>query len=932
MQEALTFGRFRLLPAARILYCGDQRLKVGSRALEILLALAERAGDLVSKQELAARVWPGLHVDDGALRVHVSALRKVLGDDPAAPQFIFNVAGQGYRFVAPTTVPTAQEQSTTDEARATVSRAAVRAIGRELAIRRVIASLQQSRFVTITGPGGIGKTTVAMAVAEQLASGYSHGKTFVDLTSLSDPELLPSTLASALRLPVSTDDPTGELIAWLRTQKMLLMLDSCEHLIDAVADLGEKIISAAADVHLLTTSREPLRAAGEWVTRLPPLELPSRLDGAGLREALESPAILLFVERARAADDTFALSGDNVADIIDICHRLDGIPLAIEFAAARVGAFGAKELLTRLDDRFALLRSGRRTAVPRHRTLRATLDWSHELLPPREQVLFRRLAAFRGSFTLDAVQMTASAPGEQAEVLLDGIANLVAKSLLNTNSEDGEVRYSLLETTRAYAAEKLLQSHEAARLARLLAEYLDQLFDTAERDWANMPTPQWSRRYELVIGDVRAALDWAFSEEGDTALGAALTASSSPLWFSLGLLAEYRVRAERALRLVEVGRIIAPRAEMRLNILVASARFHTDGPLTERLKSYARALEIASSLDDGEYQLRALWGLAAHRFSQGNYDEGLEFCERLDAVAETSNDRAAKIVRDRIMALGLHLVGRQTEARPYAERALGGSAALMRSTHKSFHEYDNQVAARSHLARILWIQGFPDQAAAVAREGVDRALTLNYPPPLYYIITFAACPIAFWTGDVTAARGYADLMRDPAVSRFFKYWQPWHLIYDVVAGLESELSSDQLSEALGRLGDVAGHPARSNLLATLRPELARPDAFARATEGSAGWPAPEILRAQSIAVLRQGRDHSVAEATVLLQRSLELSRRQGAHSWELRSAITLARLYHRSCDAEAARETLRPVYARFTEGFATSDLRTAAALLEELEA
>ncbi len=932
MQEVFTFGRFRLLPAARILYDGDQRLKVGSRAVEILLALVERAGDLVSKQELVARVWPGLHVDDGALRVHISALRKVLGDDPAAPQYVFNVAGQGYRFVAPTTVPAALAESTSDNAPATVPKLAVRAIGREAAIQRLIASLQQSRFVTITGPGGIGKTTVALAVAERLASSYSHGKTFVDLASLADPRLLLSTLASALRLQVSSGDPTGELIARLRKQQRLLLFDSCEHLIDAVANLGEQIMTAAPDVHLLTTSREPLRAAGEWVTRLPPLDLPPRFDGAGLKEVLESPAVLLFVERARAADDTFALGDDNAASIVGICHRLDGIPLAIEFAAARVGAFGAKELLARLDNRFALLRSGRRTALPRHRTLRATLDWSHQLLPRREQVLFRRLAAFRGSFTLDAVQATASAPGEHAEALLDGIVNLVAKSLLNASSEAGETQYRLLETTRAYAAEKLVRSGDAAGLARRLAEYLNGLFQTAERDWATMPARQWNHRYANVIDDVRAALDWAFSKEGDAALAAALTAGSSPLWFSLGLVAEYRIRAELALRLMAAAGIDAPAVEMRLNISFASATFNTDGPSTEKVESYVRALDIATQAHDSDYQLRALWGLATHQFLQGDYNGSLKLCERLDSVAEASGDSAAKLVRDRLMALGLHLAGRQTEARSYAERALSHPAALVRSTHKSLGEYDNQVASRSHLARILWMQGFPDRAATVAREGVDYALSLDYPPPLCYIIAFAACPIAFWTGDLTAARQYADIMRTPAASLSFNYWQSWQLIYDVAAGLEGKISSDKLSEALARLGDVAGRPAYSNVLATLRPELAGPDAVARATDGLAGWCAPEILRAQSIAVLRQGGKHSVSQAITLLLRSLELSRRQGARSWELRSAISLARLHQRNGDAGAACETLRLVYARFTEGFGTSDLRDAAALLEELGA
>lgn len=932
MKEELNFGPFRFLPAARILYEGDRRLKVSSRAIEILLALIERPGDLISQRAIASRVWPGLHVDDGALRVHVSALRKALGDDPAAPRYIFNVVGQGYRFVAPTPTLVAQEQDACNEAPTPISTAACRTIGREATNRQVMASLQRSRFVTITGPGGIGKTTVALAVATELASGYAQGKIFVDLSSLSDPQLLPSSLASALGLQLRSSDPNAELIAWFAKQKMLLVLDSCEHLIDATASLGERIMAAAPDVHLLTTSREPLRAAGEWVTRLPPLELPIRCDNADPSEALKSPAILLFVKRACAADDTFAFSDENAVAIIEICRRLDGIPLAIEFAAARIGAFGANELLARLDDSFAVLRSGRRTAVPRHRTLRATLDWSHDLLSPLEQILFRQLAAFKGSFTLDAIQMTVSMPEDQAGALLDGVANLVAKSLLNANSKNGEIYYRFLETTRAYAAERLMQSGDAAGLAHRIANYLNALFEKIERDWEFLSTPGWNRPYAHLIDDVRAGLEWALSTLGDTLLGAALTVSSSPLWFSMGLVAEYRVRADRALQSIASAKVDAPALEMRLNVLFASALFNTDGPLSGRASAYGRALAIATRLMDSEYQLRSLWGLAGQKYLEGDYNQALNLCRRFDAVVEASDDSAAKLVRDRMMALGLHLVGRQDDARRYAERALTHPAALMRNTHKSFQEYDSRVASRSHLARILWVQGFPDRAVEVAQEGVDCARLLDYAPPLCYILAFAACPIAIWTGDLAAARLYVDMIRDPAANISFDYWRSWHFIYDVAVSLAVEASPDILLGALGGLGEVAKRPVYGDILATLRNEFAGPAAFARAADNSAGWCAPEILRAQSIAVLRKGGKLSGGQAKSLLLQSLEISRRQGALSWELRTATSLAELYQRGGDNEAARATLGPVYARFTEGFGTSDLKNAATLLQELNA
>ena len=921
-QQTLFFGRFRLEPEARVLFEGERRLRLGSRAMEILLALIERAGGVVSKEELLARVWPGLHVDEAALRVHISALRKALGDDPAAPLYVLNEAGRGYRFVAPI--------MRADDLPVTMARPPVHPIGREATICDLITSLRQSGFVTITGPGGIGKTTVALNVAASLVGSYADGQTFVDLAALADSRLLPSAVASAFRLRPSSGDSKADLIAWVRNRQMLLLLDNCEHLVDAAAALGEQIRAAAPEVHLLTTSREPLRAVGEWVARLPPLGLPPRSGGAGPKDALDSPAIRLFVERARAADDGFALNDDNTASVIDICHRLDGIPLAIEFAAAWVGVIGAKELLARLDDRFALLRTGLRTALPRHQTLRATLDWSYQLLPEQERILLQRLASFRGSFTLDAVQAVADVSGEGVEDLLDSIANLVAKSLLNASSEGGTTLYRLLETIRAYAVERLAQSGDGMTLARRLAEYLNVLLRNAELDWATMSAPQWNSRYAHVIDDVRAALDWAFSAEGNATLAVELTASSSRLWFRLALVAEYRAWAERALLLLASGAIDAPVMEMRLNISFASATLHTGGPVTERAAAYARALDIATRMHDTGHQLRALWGLAGQRYLQGEYNEALEFCERFNTIVAAFDDGEARLVRDRMMALGLHLVGRQDEARHYAERALVHAPALVRCTHTNFQEYDNRVVSRSHLARILWLQGFPCQATEIAREGVELARSLDHPLPLCYILASAACPIAFWTGDLEAARHYVDALRTAAAVHSFGYWTSWHRCYDIAVGLDRENGPNSLQRALGRLGDLAAQPVYCDMLVTLRPELAGPEAVARVTAGAAGWCAPEVLRTQSIGVLRRGDNQAASQATALLQQSYELARRQGALSWELRSATSLARHQRGTSDAGAARTRLERTIVRFTEGFATADLRDATAVLEVL--
>jgi predicted ATPase len=277
-----------------------------------------------------------------------------------------------------------------------------RIVGRDDTIAALTTQLAQRRFLTIVGPGGIGKTTVGVAVAEKVSASYEDGVWFVGLAPLPDPDVVASALSTVLGISLPSANPVSGLAGWLRDKRALIVLDSCEHVIGAVAAIAEAILKAAARVSILATSREPLRAEGEWVHRLSPLELPPRSDDLTPERALQYSAVQLFNERALAIADGFALDGDDIAPVIEICHRLDGMPLALELAAARVDAFGVKGLAARLDNRFTVLTNGRRTALPRHQTLRAAMDWSYEVLPETEQLILRRVAVFHGDFTINA--------------------------------------------------------------------------------------------------------------------------------------------------------------------------------------------------------------------------------------------------------------------------------------------------------------------------------------------------------------------------------------------------------------------------------------------------------------------------------------------------------------------------------------------------
>jgi predicted ATPase len=317
-------------------------------------------------------------------------------------------------------------------------------------------------LVTIVGAGGIGKTTVALAVAETLIPSFEDGVWFVDLAPLGDPRLVPSMLATALGVTVDPKRTVAQLIDLLRHKKILLVLDSCEHVVAAAATLAEQLLAGVPGVCILATSREPLRADGERVHRLPPLAFPSDPTGLSVSDVMAYASVQLFVERAAARVDGFHLSAGDAPVVADICRKLGGMPLAIELAAARVDAFGICQLAALLDDRFRILNQGRRTAQPRHRSLDAALDWSYEFLPETERLLLLRLSAFANAFSLDAALALA---GDDMADIVDGIANLVAKSLISADVGGGIVQYRLLDMTRAYVQRKRAESDALGKLS-----------------------------------------------------------------------------------------------------------------------------------------------------------------------------------------------------------------------------------------------------------------------------------------------------------------------------------------------------------------------------------------------------------------------------------------------------------------------------------
>ena len=486
-------------------------------AFEIVELLARSAGKLVTKDHLMKTVWPGAVVEDNTIQVHISAIRRALGSDRG---MLKTLSGRGYRLQGSWTIREKDNPTRTDTPRprsegdhpfsSNVPIAASALVGRETIVQHLCNLVSAYRVVTLTGPGGIGKTVLSAAVTRRIFPKFEGDACFVELASLSDPELVPSAVAGALGLRLGGGEITPALVAdAIGSKKVLLVLDNCEHVVDAAANFVEILVRACPRCTILLTSREVLRVDGEYVYRVPPLEVPAE-DDEDSGSILSRSAVELFVTRAKARDSDFSSHTDDLPAMSSICRRLDGIPLAIEFAAARAAALGVQQVAMGLSDRFALLTGGRRTALPRHQTLRAVLNWSYDLLPEQEQRLLRCLSIFPGGFTLDAAVAVMGA-GLDASAVTDGVANLVFKSLVSVSQSENVPRWRLLETTRAYAIGKLEESGEALQTARRHAEYYLALFDLFAKGNQLQAALDDLGAYRREIDNFRAALNWAFS-------------------------------------------------------------------------------------------------------------------------------------------------------------------------------------------------------------------------------------------------------------------------------------------------------------------------------------------------------------------------------------------------------------------------------------
>jgi predicted ATPase/DNA-binding winged helix-turn-helix (wHTH) protein len=940
--EVFDFGDFRLLPSARTLTQKGSPVHLGDRALDLLIALIERRGQVVSKRELFEIVWPRSVVEESNLRVNVGTLRKALGDGQRGCRFVANVPGRGYAFVGEVRasgndgVDAMPPRALVSDGRSFVPAALTRIVGRDGDVARIASELQARRFVTITGAGGMGKTAVALSVAEKIAGAYRDGVRILDLSALAGPKLLAAHLASMLRLPTFDEQPLDSVLAYLRTRSLLLVLDNCEHLVEAAGSIAEQMLMGAAEVHILATSREPLRVAGEWVQRLAPLAAPAAAEARTMDQGLAFPSVRLFTERLAACDASFRIDDTDLPVIADLCRRLDGLPLAIELAAARASVFGIRAVAERLDDRFKLLTKGLRTAAPRHQSLGAMIDWSYETLSDDEKTVWRRLSVFIGTFTLEAATAIGGGGGagdggdSDGLPLIEILDSLVEKSLVAVDVLATEVRYRMLESLRLYAFGKLLENREAECVRRAHAEHFCRCtFGTGE-DWLDTPTAQWLQSHGGDIADIRAAIDWAFLSD-DPVLAIKIIATSAPFWFKLLLVPELRGLLERAVQLAPRHEQIDDQLLLRLHFALAHSIFHMLGPVDETAQALNKALEIADRLGDVNAQLQILWARCGAFATKGYYPQMLPSLERVAAIAESSPGVPVAPLYNRLAGLAHHLLGDQPTARRHAELALDLAAVKQRAGRDGVFVYDHKTATSAHYARILWMTGDADSALEVVRVAGENASKIDQPFARGFFLVFGAVPVSVWAGDLASARRHVASLLDVASGIAFNVWRSAGIVYqralDILEGADDSTRAD----ADSLLGDALVTPFLMDTLASFSGRLLHPQISALREREGLSWCTAEILRAGGEILLVGADEPERRQAEELFLRAIDISRRQRALAWELRSAVSLARLWSAEHRKLQAQELLSGVYRRFTEGFATRDLLAAKALLDSLE-
>ncbi|HEY4175551.1 MAG TPA: winged helix-turn-helix domain-containing protein [Kofleriaceae bacterium] len=943
-EQSFRFGPFLLVPARQALLRGDTPVRIGGRALEILAALVEKAGDIVTKTELMARVWPDTTVEESNLKVNIAALRRALGESPGEPSYIATIVGRGYRFaIAVETMgdgpDPGRDRLPTSLRRNNLPAPTTRIFGREAVIDSLRRDLEAARLISIVGPGGSGKTTVALAVAEKALGSFRDGVWLVDLSLLQGPDLLATAVAGAIGAAKHVPDVLAAVCEHASTREMLLVLDSCEHLVETAAVVASALLAHAPRVKILVTSREPLVMLGERVRRLDGLPSPPPDMVVTAREALSYPAIQLFVERATDRLESFVLSDADAPVVASLCRSLDGLALAIELAATRIDAFGVAGLVQQLDDRLRLL-SGRRAGPERQRTLTATIDWSYSLLTQEDAALLRNVSVFVGTFEIAGAAAVGSLPVPQTTYAL---AQLAAKSLLAIDLDTTGIAYRLLETTREYCVAQLRESCDEAAARQRHAEYVCRILERGALEWTQRPARDWVAAYGPVLGDLRAALAWADGDEPiKRPLRLRLTVAGLALWNHLSLTAECQAHAARAVEDLATVGIAGTQIEMMLQLALAATSMFTQGLKPATRSAMQRALDIAIKLRDTEHHLRILRMKASYELMLAENEQATRTLQQFVEVSST-RDPSALPDGEALLGIAEMAQGQFPPAVYRLERLF--ERELNDPSHTRFARFlaDRNVDVATALAIAQWHAGRPDTAARTAEIAAEWATASKHELSLCNALSIATCPILYLNARYADCERYVAILENQVERHGILLWRPMALLYRGLLTcarephpVEGVATIERAITEFRAVNNVAQLSYFFSMLAQGLIKCGRYDDANKALEsgfecvrlGNVVGTLPELLRIQATIRALEGEWKRAEE---LLVESMSMSQDLGARAWRLRAANDLARLLTTRSRSSEARSTLTPVLADFSEGFTTPDLVTAAALLAALD-
>lgn len=892
------FGSFVIWQTQRRIESPDRQVRLGPRSFDLLLALVQRHGEYLSKEELLSSVWKGVIVEEASVRVHMSLIRKALGEpgsEDGCQEWISNVPLRGYRFNGRVTISSISGRGGINSGALPFAKLPSRLtslVGREEVVLATIDSLGKHRLVTLVGPGGIGKTSLAVCVAKRLGDQDGLQVGFIDLAPLISREHVLGTMARAVGVAADLPGTLDEIAQTLSEARVLLLIDNCEHVADTLAPLLGQLLIRLPELRILATSRETLRLVGECVVRVPALGIPEE-GVTDINVLRESPSVELLLSRSESAGVEVGY-GEQGPYLARIARQLEGIPLAIEIAAARLGTQSARDLADRLQDHSRLLTISNRGAVGRHSSISAAIDWSIELLDEREAKLLRALSTFRASFDVEAV-VSMGVGRIEPDDAYDALSSLVEKSLVMFDPGDHVSPYRLLDATRAHAAKLAEQRRETADLLALHADHMLDTMQTATAALPSLNEKVWADRYTRYLDDVRYALVNSLASSDRLSVAAKLLTSSSPLWFQVSQVAEYRDRVATTLSLVE--RLDRRNVEMETWLATALiiSLLHTDG-LSQALDEICdRAIAGAQVAKSRVLELQARWGRCTYDMFRGSYSDAIHHAETLQTIVRAWSDPAALNLSHRVSAMANHFCGRFQISEEHSQASLRLSELAGR-TRTNMVGVDPVVAAQALLARTQWIRGDSEAAMATSAAAVRHAQEKAHPVSLCSAL-YGACPVAIWSERYELAAQWIALMRDEARRRGLVGWLRYAEWYQ--EGLDLR-TANLPKQVVLRINDLLpGYdPPHKEMLATFNLELVDEELVERVRAGEGLWCAAEVWRGLG---LRHHLKKEVAEAEAYYMRAFETAKSQGALAWQRRATTSLLEFWTEQHGIDSAR-------------------------------